>query len=50
MVGGGYQLSAGAPAAFTVPMLRTPQEERADAAVLTELTAACRDSRRLRFA
>ncbi|MFI8518278.1 helix-turn-helix transcriptional regulator [Streptomyces sp. NPDC085481] len=35
--------------AFTVPMLRTPNE-RIDPAVLTELANACRDAERLRFA
>ncbi|MFH8408406.1 helix-turn-helix transcriptional regulator [Streptomyces sp. NPDC018019] len=39
----------GALNAFTVPMLGHPGGPRADAGVLTELAAACRDSRRLRF-
>ncbi|MET9932643.1 MULTISPECIES: YafY family protein [unclassified Streptomyces] len=39
----------GALNAFTVPLLRTPNE-RVDPAVLTELAHACRDSERLRFA
>ncbi|MEV6327223.1 YafY family protein [Streptomyces sp. NPDC051909] len=34
--------------AFTVPMLRTP-DDRIDPAVLTELANACRDAERLRF-
>ncbi|MEV0323374.1 YafY family protein [Streptomyces sp. NPDC050658] len=38
----------GALNAFTVPMLRTPQQA-VDPAVLTELAHACRDAERLRF-
>ncbi|MCX4822087.1 YafY family transcriptional regulator [Streptomyces sp. NBC_01142] len=39
----------GALHAFTVPMLRGPQNSTVDASVLTELANACRDSERLRF-
>lgn len=39
----------GALNAFTVPMLRGPQNSTVDASVLTELANACRDSERLRF-
>ncbi|MFJ9623356.1 helix-turn-helix transcriptional regulator [Streptomyces sp. NPDC101181] len=39
----------GALGAFTVPMLRGPDESAVDPAVLTELAAACRDTERLRF-
>ncbi|MEU7577397.1 YafY family protein [Streptomyces sp. NPDC041068] len=39
----------GALNAFTVPMLRTPQTQGVDPAVLTELAHLCRDSERLRF-
>ncbi|WP_023589417.1 helix-turn-helix transcriptional regulator [Streptomyces thermolilacinus] len=36
---------------YTVPAMRVPSEDQqADAAVLTELAGACRDSERLRFA
>ncbi|MFI1469884.1 helix-turn-helix transcriptional regulator [Streptomyces wuyuanensis] len=38
----------GALNAYTVPMLRAPQDQ-ADPSVLTELANACRDSERLRF-
>ncbi|MEV1049433.1 YafY family protein [Streptomyces sp. NPDC049916] len=40
----------GALGAFTVPMLRGPDDSAVDPAVLTELAAACRDTERLRFA
>ncbi|MEW1904870.1 YafY family protein [Streptomyces sp. NPDC086147] len=39
----------GALNAFTVPLLRTP-DERVDPEVLTDLAHACRDSERVRFA
>ncbi|MEV0254847.1 YafY family protein [Streptomyces sp. NPDC050732] len=39
----------GALHAYTVPMLRTPQPQGVDPAVLTELADLCRDSERLRF-
>ncbi|AZM52433.1 DNA-binding transcriptional regulator [Streptomyces sp. WAC 01529] len=39
----------GALNAFTVPMLRTPQPQGVDPAVLTELAGVCRDAERLRF-
>ncbi|MEU6127009.1 YafY family protein [Streptomyces sp. NPDC047123] len=35
--------------AFTVPLLRAPQAQGVDPAVLTELADLCRDSERLRF-
>ncbi|MFE0173880.1 helix-turn-helix transcriptional regulator [Streptomyces sp. NPDC059002] len=39
----------GALNAFTVPLLRTPQQQGVDPEVLTELAHLCRDSERLRF-
>ncbi|MGW2226229.1 helix-turn-helix transcriptional regulator [Streptomyces formicae] len=39
----------GALNAFTVPMLRAPQQQGVDPVVLTELAHLCRDSERLRF-
>ncbi|MFH8612427.1 helix-turn-helix transcriptional regulator [Streptomyces sp. NPDC018029] len=39
----------GALHAYTVPMLRPPQPQGVDPAVLTELADLCRDSERLRF-
>ncbi|MBW5422355.1 WYL domain-containing protein [Streptomyces sp. BG9H] len=39
----------GALNAFTVPMLRAPQPQGVDPAVLTELAGVCRDAERLRF-
>ncbi|MEU5583152.1 YafY family protein [Streptomyces huasconensis] len=35
--------------AFTVPLLRAPQQQGLDPALLTELAGVCRDSERLRF-